>query len=84
MTNPKYLVNISWSMPYISGMTAVSISGVTQSLPVYTSGYFVATMPEVRISATGSTYETALSNLLIIASASNDNGYPPLSRIRTW
>lgn len=84
MTNPKYLINISWSMPYRSGMTAVSISGVTQSLPTYTGGYYVATMPEVRISATGSTYETALGNLLIIASASAEPGYLPLSNIRTW
>lgn len=84
MTNPKYLINISWSMPYVSGMTAVSISGVTQSLPTYSGGYYIATMPEVRISATGSTYETALSNLLIIASASSETGYPPLNTIRTW
>ena len=84
MTNPKYLINISWSMPYVSGMTAVSISGVTQSLQTYAGGYYVASMPEVKISATGSTYETALSNLLIIASASADPGYLPLSNRRTW
>ena len=84
MTNPKYLVNISWSMPYISGMTAVSMAGVTQSLPVYTSGFFVATMPEVKLSATGSTYETALSNLLLIASASVNPGYVTHYNVRTW
>lgn len=84
MTNPRYLVNISWSMPQISGMTAVSISGVTHSLPIYSGGYYVASMPEVKIVATGSTYETALSNLLLIASASVDPGYVQHSNVRTW
>lgn len=84
MTNPKYLVNISWSPHHVSGMTAVNISGVTQSLPTYSGGYYIATMPEVRISATGSTYETALDNLLIIASSSVDTGYLPFNNIRTW
>lgn len=83
MTNPKYLVNISWSMPHVSGMTAVSISGVTQSLPTYSGGYYVASMPEVKIVATGSTYETALSNLLLIASASVDPGYVTFYNVRT-
>jgi hypothetical protein len=84
MKNNKYLVNISWTAPYRTGMTAVSISGVTHSLPIYSGGYYIATMPEVRISATGSTYESALNNLLIIASSSVNPGYLPINNTRTW
>jgi hypothetical protein len=39
-------------------------------------------MPEIKIAATGSSYEEALDNLLIAASASSGN--EPLSGIRTF
>ena len=71
MTNPQYLVNIYYSNPYRSGSTgAMSASGIWETLPVYSGGWLVATMPEIRISATGSTYAAALSALLLIATAS--------------
>ena len=71
MTNPKYLVNIYYSNPVRTGSTGTySASGLWETLPVYSDGYFVATMPEVKISATGSTYAGALTALLLIATAS--------------
>jgi hypothetical protein len=71
MENPKYLVNIYYSNPVRTGSTgATSPSGLWETSPVYSSGYFVASMPEVRISATGSTYTGALTALLLIATAS--------------
>ena len=81
MENPKYLINISYLPARASGQQLVFISGVTYSMPTYSGDYFIASMPEVRISATGSTYQTALSNLLIIATASTTYGpgHPPLS-----
>jgi hypothetical protein len=86
MTNPQYLVNISYQPPRMSGQQLIQISGVTQSVPTYTDGFFVASMPEVKIFATGSTYQTALSNLLIIATASTtyDNGNGPYNSIRNY
>ena len=81
MNNPKYLVNIYYYPKQVSGQQLVSIAGVTQSLPTYSGNYFVATMPEVKILATGSTYADALDNLLIIATASTtpSPALPPLS-----
>jgi len=78
MTNRRYLVNISWYPSTASGQVAVNYGGVTSSVPTYSGGYFVSAMPEVRLSATGSTYTEALNNLLLAASASTyDGGYPP-------
>jgi hypothetical protein len=84
MNNPTYLVNISYVPPVVSGQQLVSINGVTQSLPTYSSDFFVASMPEIRLVATGSSYQQALTNLLNTATAStfNDPGTEPLSRIR--
>lgn len=84
MTNPKYLVNISHVPSRANGQQLVNISGVTQSVPTYSSEYFIASMPEIRISATGSGYVDALNNLLVVASASSDNAIGPLSNTRTW
>jgi hypothetical protein len=81
MENPKYLVNIYYNPLEVSGQQKVLINGVTHSLPTYKGNFFVASMPEVKIFATGSTYQTALSNLLLIATASTTTGpgHPPLS-----
>jgi hypothetical protein len=73
MENPKYLVNISYVHPYRTGSIGVSQSGIWQTLPVYSDGMYLATMPEIRISATGSTYVGALNALLAVATASNNN-----------
>jgi hypothetical protein len=81
MDNPKYLINISFVPMAPNGQQLVGISGVTYSMPTYSGEYFIASMPEVRISATGSSYTTALANLLLIATASTTYGpgHPPLS-----
>jgi hypothetical protein len=78
----RYLVNISHQPSYAKGQELVNISGVTQSIPTYSDPFYVASMPEIKIAATGSSYEEALDNLLIAASASSGN--EPLSGIRTF
>jgi hypothetical protein len=79
----RYLVNISHQPAYAKGQELVNIGGVTQSIPTYTDTFYVASMPEIKIAATGSSYEEALDNLLIIA-ASASSGNEPLSGIRTF
>lgn len=79
MTNPKYTVNIYYSSPYRSGSTGtMSASGLYETLPVYSGGWFVASMPEVRISATGSTYADALTALLVVSTTTPDAAQGPL------
>ena len=70
MTNPKYLVNIYYQEPYRSGSAGASVNGEWVTSPAYTGGWYVATMPEVSIFATGSSYANALAALLNIATAS--------------
>ncbi len=70
MTNPTYQVHISYVAPKTTGVTPVSISGVTYSVPTQSGEYFVASMDYLNISATGSDYRAALNNLLAIATAS--------------
>jgi len=72
MENPKYLVNISYINPYRTGSTGATAAntGLWETYPVYSTGVYLATMPEIRISATGSTYAGALTALLAIATAS--------------
>jgi hypothetical protein len=77
MTNPKYLVNIYYSNPVRTGSTGETQSGVWQTYPVTTGGWFVATMPEVNISATGSTYAGALTALLTVANNTPDAAQGP-------
>ena len=88
MTNTQFLVNIAYVPMYRNGSVGVyatqsdgSSSLVSQSI-VYSGGYFQASMPEIRIYATGSSYATALNNLMIIATASStsDNGLRPLGQ----
>ena len=71
MEYPKYPVNIGYVKPYPSGQTLTNSGGVTFSVNTYSGGYYVANMVVVDISATGSTYESALANLLTIATASS-------------
>jgi hypothetical protein len=81
----KYLVNISYQPSHVNGQQLVSISGVTQSMPTYSDSYYVASMPEIKIWATGSSYPEALDNLLLAVTSSNvDLGEPPLNNTRTW
>jgi len=79
MTNPKYLVNIYYSNPYKSGsIGTMSVSGLWETLPVTSGGYFVASMPEVGISATGSSYANALTAVLALSVNTPDAPQGPL------
>ena len=86
MTNPQYQVTISYLPTYRSGRTGVyatqsdGSSLLVSSSDVYSGGYFIASMPEIKIYATGSSYTTALGALMAIATASTtpSNGFPPV------
>lgn len=84
MVNPQYLVNISYRPSHFSGKELQVVSGVTQSVNKYDGGYFIASMPEAKLSATGSSYETSLDNLLLMAASASYPGNPPLGNTRTW
>lgn len=79
MTNPKYTVYISYSPVKPGPMTNVNISGMTQSVLSYIPEYFIATMPEVKLSATGSTYTESLTNLLSLVTTAPENAQEPYS-----
>lgn len=82
MTDPKYFVNIVYVPVQNSGMELVSIGGVTQSVPKYSEAFFAASMPELAIAATGSSYTESLSNLLArVGSTSSvvSNGHDPIN-----
>jgi hypothetical protein len=84
MTNPTYLVNIFYQPARINGQQLVLIGRVTQSIPSYADSYFVASMPEVKVTATGSSYNDALNNLLSTVSSTTDPGNGSLNNIRTY
>jgi hypothetical protein len=86
MNNPRYSVFITSVPPQPNGVVAFNQGGITYSRPSYTDEYFRATMPEINISATGSSYTEALTNVLNIATAStfNDPGNVSHSRTRYW
>lgn len=70
MTDPKYQVNIYYQELVRSGSSGASVNGVWLTSPTYSGGWYVATMPEVGIFATGSSYANALNALITIATAS--------------
>jgi hypothetical protein len=86
MDSPKYNINISYQPSVSNGQQYVVSGGVTQSYTTtkYTSDYYIASMPEVKLYATGSSYTASLSNLLALAASASNIGYPPLSNTRTW
>lgn len=84
MVNPRYLINISYNPSHVDGQQLVNIGGITQSMPTYGPSYFVASMPEVKLYATGSSYSDALTNLLAIVTTAPNPGNGPLGDIRTW
>jgi len=84
MVNPSYLINISYSPSHLSGQQLVNVGGVTSSVNTYGPAWFVAGMPEVNLSATGSSYGDALTNLLVLVNAAPNPVNGPLSSIRTW
>lgn len=70
MTDPRYQVNIYYQELVRSGSSGASVNGEWLTSATYTGGWYVATMPEVSIFATGSSYASALTALLAIATAS--------------
>jgi len=80
MDNPKYAIAISYVPLRENGTQELNTGNGTFSIPGYSGNYFLASMPELLISATGTSYNNALSNLLIIATSSSvqGNGHPPL------
>lgn len=72
MDNSKYLINVYWQPKRATGQQLVFASGVTYSVPTYTEGYYVASMPEINLSTTASDRATAFNDLLsLVATASN-------------
>lgn len=80
----KYYINISYVPSRMNGQQLVNIGGVTQSMPTYSGEFWVASMPEVRLVATGSSRDEAFNNLLVTATGSNSSGQEPLSNIRNF
>ena len=88
MTNPQYTVYISYVPTFRTGSVGTyatqsdGSSILTSTTNTYGGGYFAASMPEIKISATGSSYTTALNNLMVIATASttSDNGLKPIGQ----
>lgn len=64
MTNPKYFVNIVYVPVSVMGQELVFAGGITQSVAKYSEPFFAASMPELAIAATGSSYASSLTNLL--------------------
>ena len=79
----KYYVNISYVPAQVNGQELQSISGVTYSMPTYSSEYYVASMPEAKLYATASTRADALTALESIASTASNPGNDALANIRT-
>lgn len=86
MDNSKYTVVITYQQPYRTGSSGSleASSGNWITSPVYSGGYYVASIPELRMLATGSTHLAALNTVLAAATASSgpDTGMPPLESIR--
>lgn len=88
----KYLVNVSYVPSHVNGQELVNINGVTQSVPTYSEEYWVASAPELKLSATGSSQLGAFQNLMIYGDPSQSSIYQawqtdapePLSNTRTW
>lgn len=88
----KYLVNVSYVPPHFNGQQEVSVNGVTFSIPTYSGEYWVASAPELKLSATGSSQIGAFQNLMIYGDPSQSSIYQtwqtdapePLSNTRTW
>lgn len=79
----KYYINVSYVPSRPNGQQLINIGGVTQSIPTYSSEFWVASMPEARVTATGSSQTDAFTNLLA-AAASTNTGNEPYSNVRTW
>lgn len=88
----KYLVNVSYVPSHVNGQELININGVTQSVPTYSDEYWVASAPELKLSATGYSQINAFNNLMIYGDPSQSSIYQawqtdapdPLSNTRTW
>lgn len=83
MNNDEYKITISYQPKHAVGQEEVSISGVTQSTTVYSQPYHVAYMHELKVGATGSTPNEALTNVLTKADTINPLNNP-LSSYKTY
>ncbi len=80
MTNPQYLVTIQHVPLRATGRTQSYATGSgTFSAYTYSGDYFVASMLELSLHATGSSYTASLANLLATVSSASDNDLGPLS-----
>jgi len=71
MLDPKYLVTITYQPAYVIGHSLTFSSALgTYSMNVYSTQLYVATMPEALLTATGTSYTTALANLITAATVS--------------
>lgn len=59
----KYNVMISYVPIHQSGKTIINISGVTQSTNTYDGNYWAASIPELKLNATGLTRQEAYLNI---------------------
>lgn len=87
MTNPTYTINIHYQPSVLNGQQLIysgSASVGTYSIATYTDSYFIASMPEISLYATGSSYTASLANLLALASSAPNPEQPPLNNQRTW
>lgn len=71
----RYLINISYVAPDLAEMS-------DDDVMEFTSGYSVASAPELRLSATGSTHTEALANLLEMTI--EDHDYPLSITSKNW
>lgn len=64
---PKFKDNIHvyYEPTHARGQVSIDINGASYSMPSYSGNYYVATINSMNLSATGSTYEEALQNVLI-------------------
>lgn len=77
----KYIVYITYAPPTIIGME--EIPGTNEFVEIRSDEYWIASMPEIKLTATGSSQTDALNNLLSV-SPSNTHYTEPLSNVRTW
>lgn len=82
----KYHIMVTYMPSQQNGKEDVSINGVTQSVNTYSDEYWVASMPEIKLTATGSSQTEAFTNLIDLGNSSSSVPYDqePLSNIRTW
>lgn len=76
MTNPTQHVYIVWE-PQRVVPTNTGARGTT-------GGYFVATMPELNLYATGGSHSGALNNLMTLVAAAPENSNPAINSTRFW